>query len=398
MSSTAGRERAASAAQYVLLGGFAAVASGISSQGLTGFARSNMALAGPWPYLLFFSLDGAAGVCAVLLARRAARSEGSAAPRLAVWGLVAASATFNWTHAPRRPEAPEAYALMPIVAAVLFEFCLQETRARRAQRPGRRLSALRWLRPAERVRIHLLMSASGTLSADEATRRVRVEAAARALYRLRTVTRAGVRDGAEAALAARRSRRALRRAHAALTAAGFADPDVAAEVLGGVQVLTMTAALATLDYASAEAAHAAIGNMITSGARPEPGRPPAPAHDAASGPQEDAAGSDYRPLAAGEPGTAAPPNLPGPQTATAVHASAVPPQPQETTAMRGQGAAGLDEQLIEAAKRIAAEAAGNGTRLSQAALAEKLRGEGRAIANDRLSWLAAAIGLGPRRG
>ena len=83
MSSTAGRERAASAAQYVMLGGFAAVASGVSSQGLTGFARSNMALAGPWPYLLFFSLDGAAGVCAVLLARRAARGEGGAAPRLA---------------------------------------------------------------------------------------------------------------------------------------------------------------------------------------------------------------------------------------------------------------------------------------------------------------------------
>src|SRR5580700_4711836 len=127
------RETIASAAQYVLLGGFASTAAGISAQGLVGFARSNMALAGPWPYLLFFSLDGAAGVCAVLLARRAARAEGSAAPRLAVWGLVAASATFSWTRAPRRPEAPEAYALMPVVAAVLFEFCLQETRARHGQ-------------------------------------------------------------------------------------------------------------------------------------------------------------------------------------------------------------------------------------------------------------------------
>jgi hypothetical protein len=382
-----------------MLGGFAAVASGISSQGLTGFARSNMALAGPWPYLLFFSLDGAAGVCAVLLARRAARAEGGAAARLAVWGLVTASATFNWTHAPRRPEAPEAYALMPVVAAVLFEFCLQETRARRAQCPGRRPSALHWLRPAERVRIHLLMSASSTLSAGEATRLVRAEAAARSLYRLRTVMRPGGRDGAAAAFAARRSRRALRRAHAALTAAGFSDPAVAAEVLGRVQVLTMTATLATLDYASAEAARAVIGNMITSGVRPEPGQPPVPAHDAVSGPGEDAAGSGWRPRAAGEPGAAkhvdAPP---GPQTVTAVPASAGPSQPQGTRAPGGRGGAGLDEQLIEAAKRIAAEAAGNGTRLSQAALAEKLRGEGRAIANDRLSWLAAAIGLGSRRG
>ena len=99
------REAAASAAQYALLGGFAAVAAGISAQGLTGFARANMGLRGPWPYLLFFALDGAAGVCAVLLMRRAARADSGLAPRLAVWGLVAASAAFNWTHAPRRPAA-----------------------------------------------------------------------------------------------------------------------------------------------------------------------------------------------------------------------------------------------------------------------------------------------------
>ena len=81
------RETAASVAQYALLGGFAAVAAGISAQGLTGFGRSNMELTGSWPYLLFLALDGAAGVCAVLLARRAARAESSLAPRLAVWGL-----------------------------------------------------------------------------------------------------------------------------------------------------------------------------------------------------------------------------------------------------------------------------------------------------------------------
>ncbi len=60
------RETVASVAQYILLGGFAAVAAGISAQGLTGFARSNMELTGAWPYLLFLALDGAAGVCAVL--------------------------------------------------------------------------------------------------------------------------------------------------------------------------------------------------------------------------------------------------------------------------------------------------------------------------------------------
>ena len=155
------RERAASAAQYVLLGGFAAVAAGISAQGLTGFARSNMELTGAWPYLLFFALDGAAGVCAVLLVRRAARAECSLAPRLAVWGLVAASSTFNWTHAPRRPAAPEAFGLMPVVAAILFEFCLRELglRTLAATGPAARSARWRWLHPAERVRVHLRMAA-----------------------------------------------------------------------------------------------------------------------------------------------------------------------------------------------------------------------------------------------
>src|SRR5881392_2890422 len=116
------REVAASAAQYALLGGFAAVAAGISAQGLIGFARDNMGLRWPWPYLLFFALDGAAGVCAVLLMRRAARAETALAPRLAVWGLVAAAAVFNWTHAPHHPAARQAFALMPVIAATLFEF------------------------------------------------------------------------------------------------------------------------------------------------------------------------------------------------------------------------------------------------------------------------------------
>ena len=42
------RERAASVIQHILLGGFAAIAAGISAQGLTGFARANMVLTGAW--------------------------------------------------------------------------------------------------------------------------------------------------------------------------------------------------------------------------------------------------------------------------------------------------------------------------------------------------------------
>jgi len=259
------REVAASAAQYALLGGFAAVAAGISAQGLTGFAHANMGLRGPWPYLLFFALDGAAGVCAVLLMRRAARADSGLAPRLAVWGLVAASAAFNWTHAPRRPAAPEAFGLMPVIAAVLFEFSLRELRLRTAGRADRRLTALRWLHPAERIRVQMLLGADEQMSAEAATRRARVDQAARRLYRLRRAIGAPEQAARPGAMATRRARIAERRAHSALTRAGFADPGIAAQVLRQVQVLALTPRLAILNYDTAEAARTVVAGLITPG-------------------------------------------------------------------------------------------------------------------------------------
>jgi len=345
------RERTASAAQYVLLGGFAAVAAGISAQGLTGFARASMELAGPWPYLLFLALDGAAGVCAVLLVRRAARAESGLAPRLAVWGLVAASSTFNWTHAPRRPAAPEAFGLMPVVAALLFEFCLRELRLRtRAGRAARKLSALGWLHPAERIRIQLCMAAGEQVPAEAAATCVRVRQAARTLYQLRAVLAAYDQPSRPGAVATRRIRRAERRAQGALTRAGFADPAIAAAVLRQVQVLTMTTVLARLDYRTADAAQTVITSLIAS------------------------------PDAASERGIATQFN--GHQTTS---------RPEAAT-----DAGDRDAQLIAAAARIVAGATREGGQLSQAALAARLRREGHTIANNRLRWLAAASGLQPR--
>ncbi len=329
-TTTRAREVVASTAQYALLGGFASVAAGISAQGLTGFARDNMGLPGPWPYLLFFALDGAAGVCAVLLMRRSARAESSLAPRLAVWALVAASAAFNWTHAPRRTAAPEAFALMPVIAAVLFEFTLRELRQRIADRTDRRLAALQWLHPAERIRVQLRLAADDQTSAEAATHRVRVDQAARRLYRLRLALHARDQAARPGIRLARHVRKAERHAHTALTRAGFAAPATAAEILRQVQVLTLTRQLARLDYATADAARAAIASLITT-----PGPPPAEDRD-------------------------------------------------------------HDRQLLAAAARIVAEAAHDGGKLSQTALAAKLRSQGYSIPNDRLRWLSAACGLGTR--
>jgi Protein of unknown function (DUF2637) len=368
------RETAASVAQYVLLGGFAAVAAGISAQGLTGFARSSMELSGAWPYLLFLALDGAAGVCAVLLVRRAARAESSLPPRLAIWGLVAASSTFNWTHAPRRPAAPEAFGLMPVVAAVLFEFCLRELRVRKlADRTDRKLSAWRWLHPAEHIRVQLRMAADEQVSAEAATRHVRVDHAARRLYQLRTALAAYDLSGAHGGLASRRVRRAEHRAHRALTRTGFTDPATATAVLRQVQVLTLTAALARLDYHTADAAQAAIANLIASPAAAEP----QPETDACTGypPAHDGPAGKYRERT----------------PANQINGHAADGKTQDVHELGDR-----DAQLVEAAARIVAGAARDGGRLSQAALADRLRRAGYTVANDRLRWLSSVSGLQPR--
>ena len=347
------RETAASVAQYVLLGGFAAVAAGISAQGLTGFARSDMELTGAWPYLLFLALDGAAGVCAVLLVRRAARAESSLAPRLAVWGLVAASSTFNWTHAPRRPAAAEAFGLMPVIAALLFEFCLRELRLRTlADRAGHTLSAWRWLHPAELIRVRICMAAGEQASAEAATRHVLADHAARRLYQLTTALHAHDQSPAHGAMAAFRVRKAEHRAHRALTRAGFADPAVAVAVLRQVQVLTMTTELARLDYHTPDAAQAAIASLIGS------------------------------PLAA----------KPGSGIGTRTPANRINGHPAGSVT----DADARDAQLVAAAIRIVAAAARDGGRLSQVSLAERLRCEGYTVANSRLRWLSAVSGLQPR--
>jgi hypothetical protein len=377
------RETAASAAQYLLLGGFTAVAAGISAQGLTGFARENMGLTGSWPYLLFLALDGAAGVCAVLLTRRAARAESGLAPRLAVWGLVAASASFNWTHAPHRPGAPEAFGLMPVIAAVLFEFTLRELRQRAADRGDRQVAALRWLFPVERFRVQRLLAADERISAQQATRRVRTEQAARRLYQLRRALHARERAARPGALADRHARIAERRAHAALSRAGFSDPAVANDVLRQVQVLTRTAYLARLDYTIAEPARDAIASLITADPPPGPASPALSPAVPGSAPTRSLPPTAAVPAAPGLPGQP----LPGPAPA------------QETEPADSQQGAGdhnanvdgdHDSEIIAAAAGILAEARQHGERLSQKALGGKLRRDGYRVANHSLRGLLAA--------
>ena len=346
------RETAASAAQYLLLGGFTAVAAGISAQGLTGFARENMGLTGPWPYLLFLALDGAAGVCAVLLTRRAARAESGLAPRLAVWGLVAASASFNWTHAPHRPGAPEAFGLMPVVARRLVRVHPAGAAAA-GSGPGRPADGRAALAVPGRAlpRATAARRRRADLGAA-ATRRVRIEQAARRLYQLRRALHARDQAPRPGALAARRARIAERRAHAALIRAGFSDPAVAADVLRQVQVLTRTAYLARLDYTTAEPARDAIASLITAAPPPGPASPALPPAIPGGAPRSlppTAAG----PAAPGLPGQPQPGPAPAQETEQET-------EPADSRQADGGQDADLDGEIVAAAAGILAEARRHG--------------------------------------
>jgi len=390
---TRARETAAAVAQYGLLFGFAAVAAAISARGLVGFARSNMGLPGPWPYLLWGALDGAAGLCAVLLMRRAARGESALAPRLAVWGLVAASSLFNWAHAPDHPGAREAFALMPVIAATLFEFSLRETR-HTARGARQRPAGPGWLRPAEQIRVRLQLSADENVTTEAATRRVRAECAARRLHLLRQAL-AAREQAANSNAAARRVRRAERRAQAALTRAGFTDLAVAAEVLRLVQVLTLTQTLARLDYATPDHAQQVLASLITSPTASAPATG-GPVSLAVPSPQPCPVTSSLRPN-----GYIVPSHLDGIPAGTGrtgadgpVHRTSPGsehPQPRPQRRPREQET--QDGPLIEMAASLVAQAKLRGDDLSQAKLARQLRAEGYHIANDRLRWLATVSGL-----
>ena len=437
------RERLTAAIQYTLLFFFWAIAAGISASGLIGFGKDNMQLPGPLPFLLFFALDGAAAMCMVLMYRRAARAESAIVVRLAVWGLVALSGVFNFTHAPDRPGAHMAFLTMPVVAGILGEFALHETRhatRRRDSRTDRQLTEIGWLHPIERTQVKLQLDADATLSTAQATRRVRIHRAAHRLNHLRHTIAphpTGRRRQRGGAL-----RRAERRARSALTRANFADPAVAAEVLRQTQVLTRTRDLALLDYTAADPAYAVLASLITAepgihevdlplpNPRPAPGLPaPTPSTD--SDPAVPKARRRRRRPAADRPSDLARPDSadpnatqtdtsgPPPHTPDDTPAGAQPPLPPSnptperahpnekppattTTPHNGTGsqhppepavAGDSDAALIQTARTILAAAEQRGDRLTQVALAEQLRASGHGIANDRLRWLSEQIGL-----
>ena len=187
------------------------------------------------------------------------------------------------------------------------------------------------------------------------------------------------------ALTARRIRRAERRAYGALIRAGFTEPLIAVAVLRQVQVMTQTATLARLDYGTADPARAAIAGLISSAPATAPG--PDPAHPAVRDATATEIAVEDRTHTASLNGH----SLGGGTPARAVTAAGAEPETSQQEDDPDPG--DRDAELVAAARRIVAGTRHAGTRLSQIALAEKLRSEGHKVANNRLRWLAAVSGL-----
>lgn len=136
-------------AELALVAFFAVVVGGLIMQGLIGFARDDMGLAGPWPYLLFAALDGMAAFFAVITYRWTAQGASATGPRLMVFGIVAGSSWFQWSHAEGLTLAAQvAWAVMPLIAAVLWETILiTRRRAWKQKQPttGSPIPAARWM-------------------------------------------------------------------------------------------------------------------------------------------------------------------------------------------------------------------------------------------------------------
>lgn len=255
----------------------AAVASGLSMTGLWYYAQDVLHLTGPWRMLPFFGLDAAVIVCAIRARRRARNNEAAGWNGRLVWIFAFISAVFGFS------EGGSLWggfgrAVWPLIAATLYELGLIEQRHAAQRNTERRLN-LGWAHPIERLRAYAVLSGDSALTADEATHQVRVNAAARALYRLRHADEAAARGKWFAPV---RRRRVERRTQRVLLRARFSDPRVAAEVMQRMQSLVRTLDFARMDYRDLDAARDMMVAQIDSSVLPSHKHRPRPARTAAT--------------------------------------------------------------------------------------------------------------------
>jgi hypothetical protein len=126
----------------------------LSSQDLIRWAAAptGLNLPYPWPWLVFLSLDAAAGVCVLLSVYCAWRGEPAGIFGLLVWCFAAGSAFANWRHSLAPGAPPDAawfYPTMSLAGPALLETVLGRLRRwmqRQTGRRGQTMPAFGWRR------------------------------------------------------------------------------------------------------------------------------------------------------------------------------------------------------------------------------------------------------------
>lgn len=252
-----------------------AITSVLGAVGIARVLKVHGEIAEPWNWAGVAVFQILSIILMIMVAQRAEQGLPAPGITLGFWATVAAEACFQLTHADSLV-GKLLFASFSVIAGLGYHLLMHSKREGRAQELAeaagtwaqRRMGAVRWLHPIERVRVEFLLATDEELSADEATRQVREETvvrrtarlerhAARAVWRLQRYRRAGKAKQFF-------SRNPQKRAQSALDAAGVArNQAMMAAVLRRVQLLSMADQLAELDYADAEGARSLTASLIT---------------------------------------------------------------------------------------------------------------------------------------
>lgn len=251
------------------------VAQGFGALGISRVLKEHAEVPVPFNWLGFAAFQALAVILMAIINERAEQGLPARGVTAGFWALIAVEAVLNTTHSDNMV-GRAVFAAMTLIAACGYQLRMgqkrrgrdEELRRAEGRWANRRIAAVRWLHPIERIAVAVELARDEDLGADAATRLVRDRSAAqrrarlrrraaRALWRLRIVQMGG-------RWARMRHPGAERRAQAALDAAGLAEESAElVAVLRRVQVLTLADRIADTDYTDPAGARGLVASLIT---------------------------------------------------------------------------------------------------------------------------------------
>ncbi|WP_449289734.1 DUF2637 domain-containing protein [Nocardiopsis sediminis] len=261
------------------------VASGFGALGIARVLETSAQIPAPFSWFGFAVFQALAIILMAIINERAEKGLPARGITAGFWALVATEAVLNTTHSDNLV-GRLVFAAMTVIAALGYQLRMshkrrgREEELRRAEGrwADRRLAAIRWLRPVERVQVMFELAGDENLGAEVATARVRERAerrrAERAIGRVCTAVWRLRRDTIQARgwwarwvfrwAFERRAAVSEARAQAAIDAAGLAvSPARVARVLARLQWMDKAGGLARMPRYDLVSARGAMADLIT---------------------------------------------------------------------------------------------------------------------------------------